>query len=335
VTELPGTGSYKPPPGILLKDQFSAKPVPVQVSPVPAELCLPTVKVVGKKVFKIVNAATHLLCFPVTRTPKITPVWDKNQFGTSKITVGHTNWLCLPSSKRIVPTPVDHHLCYLAQGKYPILRVKLFNQFSPKGFVPKIGAVALHCNPVAKALPATGQTAPITNPAAHLLCFHMAAARQSVPHVVQVTNQFGSGLLVPGQPNLLCLPTWKSLRGPPKMKVPQPPGLSHFACYPVKELPGTSGYKPPPVLLQDQFALKPVPVQVRVVPAELCLPTAKVVGKTIYPIVNPIAHLLCFAVTPTPIITPVFDQNQFGTARIAILQTQWLCLPSAKKIVKP
>jgi hypothetical protein len=336
VTELPGTGGYTPPPRILLQDQFAPKPVPVRVSPVPAELCLPTAKVVGKKTYKIVNPVTHLLCFPVSQTPKISPVWDQNQFGTSVIKIGRTQWLCLPSSKRIVPVPVDHHLCYIAEGKYQIPPgVKLFNQFSPKGFVPKIGPVAFHCNPVAKTIPQTGQTFPITNPAAHLLCFRMAAARQPVPHVVQVANQFGSGQLIPGQPNLLCLPTWKSLHGPPNMKVPQPPGLSHFTCYPVKEVPGTAGYNPPPLLLQDQFAPKPVQVQVKPVPDELCLPTAKVVGKTTYPIINPITHLLCFPVTQTPILTPVFDQNQFGTSQIAIITTKWLCVPSTKKIIKP
>ena len=49
-----------------------------------------------------------------------------------------------------------------------------------------------------------------------------------------VTNQFGADGLITGQPNLLCLPSWKSLKGPPNQKKPQPPGLSHFTCYPVR-----------------------------------------------------------------------------------------------------
>jgi hypothetical protein len=336
VSEIPGTGGYKVPPGIMLQDQFAPKPVAVEVSPVPAELCLPTVKVVGKKVFRIVNPVPHLLCFPVSQTPNITPVWDKNQFGTSKIAIGPTKWLCLPSNKRIVsPPPVDHHLCYLAHGAYRIPPgVKLFNQFSPKGFVPKIGPVILHCNPVAKTIVQTNQTFPITNQAAHLLCFRIFATRQPVPHLIQVSNQFGSGMLVPGQPNILCLPSWKGLRVPPKMTVPQPPGLSHFTCYPVHEAAGTGGFNPPPILLQDQFAPKPVQVGVKPEPVELCLPTKKTVGKAAYPIINPMAHLLCFAVTQTPRVTPVFDQNQFGTSRIAIIGTKWLCLPSTKKIIQ-
>lgn len=331
VTELPGLGVYKPPPGLLLRDQFAAKPVPVRVSAIPSELCLPTAKKVGKKVFKIVNPVPHLLCFPVTQTPRKPRVFDKNQFGTAQLAIGATKVLCLPSRKTIIP---DHHLCYLAEGQYKIPPgIRLINQFSPRGFQPTIGGAAIHCNPVVKTVLPAGPTVPIGNPAAHLLCFRMAAPKQPTPTVL-VSNQFGSGTLIPGQPNLLCLPSWKGFK-PPNMKVPQPPGLSHFTCYPVTEVPGTAGYKPPPVALQDQFAAKPVDAQVNPVPQELCLPTEKIVGKKVFKIINPVVHLLCFQVTPTPVKTPVFDQNQFGTSRIAIIRTQWLCVPSTKKIVKP
>ncbi len=54
-------------------------------------------------VHQIVNAVTHLLCFPVTKTPIVSPIWDKNQFGTSASKVLRSKWLCLPSFKKIVP----------------------------------------------------------------------------------------------------------------------------------------------------------------------------------------------------------------------------------------
>lgn len=334
----PGSKGYQPPPTVLLHDEFAttARGTQVQVQAVPQELCLPTAKAVGGKVTRIVNRAAHLLCFGVTPTPKKPKVWDQNQFGTSSITIGRTKWLCLPSIKVVVPPPVDHHLCYVATtSKVSIPSVELFNQFAPRGFRPKIGTVAIHCNPVKKiVVTSTGQQVfPITNAAAHLLCFHLTAARQPA-HRVQVANQFGVGTLITGQPNLLCLPSWKGIRKPPNMKVPQPPGLSHFTCYPVKEVPGTAGYQVPALMLQDQFAGQAVPVQVGNVPQELCLPTKKVVGKKVFPIVNAVAHLLCFPASPTPIITPVFDQNQFGTEKINILRTRWLCLPSTKKVIK-
>jgi hypothetical protein len=337
VTVAPGTAGYtNVPKYVLLRDEFAAKPVRAKVSDVPAELCLPTEKVVNGKVTKIVNPKTHLLCFPVSATPTVGRVWDQNQFGTSVIAIGKTQWLCLPSTKRVL-VPVDHQLCYTAEGKYQIPpRIKLINQFVPQGFEPKLGPVAYHCNPVVKRLP-TGASFPITNPAAHLLCFSIQAPQTSdAPITVRVTNQFGSGLLKTeaALANLLCLPSWKSLKAPPNQKVVQPPGLSHFTCYPVTVVPGTAGFKPPPaVFLQDEFAPKAVEVKVSVTPQELCLPTEKITPTGTTQIVNPVTHLLCFTVSETPIIPDVWDENQFGTAEIHIVATKWLCLPSTKEVI--
>src|SRR5262249_10531184 len=156
--------------------------------------------------------------------------------------------------------------------------------------------LAYHCNPVQKTVVPTGQVFPITNPNAHLACFTITAPVQPTP-TVKVTNQFGSAILVPAQPNLLCLPTWKSLTGPPNMTPNQPPGLNHFTCYPVAVKSGA--YAPPPVTLKDEFVSTPVSAQVNPVPAELCLPTEKIVGGVDYPIINAATHLLCFPVSPT------------------------------------
>lgn len=241
----------------------------------------------------------------------------------------------------------DHQLCYTvtpstAGGFVLPGTVTLRNQFSPKGFNPKIStAPVIHCNPVLKILP-SGKRFPITNPNAHLLCFEIGAPAAQPTPLVSVSNQFGTAVLQPGQPNLLCLPTWKSLKAPPNKPVSQPPGLSHYTCYPVTVKSGA--YKPPGTLmLQDEFAPKPVPMQVSPTPTELCLPTFKTVttpkATKTYPIVPGAMHLLCFpTLGQTPIKSPVFDQNQFapsppGGVRVAILKTLALCLPSTKKII--
>jgi hypothetical protein len=227
---------------------------------------------------------------------------------------------------------IDHQLCYTATGtgfRVPT-SVTLVNQFSTAGFKPKITTVVLHCNPVQKTNLATGQVFPITNPSAHLACLRLTAPTQPTQTVI-VSNQFGTATLVPSQPNMFCLPSWKSLTGPPRKTPKQPPGLDHFTCYPVTVTSGT--YNPPPVLLQDQFSPgRQIQVQVNPVPQELCLPTQKKVGTHVYKIINPTMHLLCFPVTSTPIRTPVWDQNQFGTAKLAIRATLGLCLPSTKQI---
>ena len=230
------------------------------------------------------------------------------------------------ASAELAAPPLSHQLCYLASGtgfKVPAA-VTLKNALNPAGFTPVIGKVALHCNPVAKTLP-SGQIFPITNPAAHLACLSITAPPQPV-HSLAVTNQFGIADVTTSQPNLLCLPSWKSLTGPPNRTPVQPPGLDHFTCYPVKISQGT--YNPPPVLLQDQFTSKPVSARVSAVPAELCMPTEKIVGGTTFPIIHPAGSLLCFPVTATPHPLAVFDQNQFGTAKLAVGPTHWLCPPS-------
>jgi hypothetical protein len=86
----------------MLQDEFAPKPVNAQVNPVPAELCLPTEKILPSgKVFKIINPALHLLCFPVSPTPIISPVFDENQFGTRTVTISPARWLCVPSTKKL------------------------------------------------------------------------------------------------------------------------------------------------------------------------------------------------------------------------------------------
>jgi hypothetical protein len=232
------------------------------------------------------------------------------------------------------PPPVDHQLCYNASGTHFTIPsgVRLINQFSPNGFIPAIStALTVHCNPVQKTLP-SGQVFPITNPNAHLGCFPLAPLSPQPTPTVMVTNQFGSATLVPSQPNLLCVPSWKSLTGPPGKVPTTPPGLNHFTCYPVSVKSGA--YKPPPVQLQDEFAHTPVSATVNPVPAELCLPTEKILPTgQVFPIINPSQHLLCFPVSPTPIIPQVWDENQFGTSAVVIKSTKWLCLPSTNVIV--
>jgi hypothetical protein len=228
--------------------------------------------------------------------------------------------------------PVDHQLCYRTGVSGTVIppTVILKNQFSPGGFRPTIARGGELCNPVQKTLPG-GQTFHITNPRAHLVCYKITEPRQPTPTVV-VSNQFGGARLVPRQPNLLCLPSWKSLVGVPRERAIQPPGLSHFTCYPVRVASGS--YHPPTVRLKDEFTNQPVTAHVNPVPVELCLPTEKIVGAHDFPIVNPVTHLLCFPVSPTP-VRNAWYKNQFGRGSLAIHQTNALCVPSTKRVVAP
>lgn len=237
------------------------------------------------------------------------------------------------------PTNLSHFLCYEAtptKGYQIPGNVTLKNQFNTKGFSPTISQEPLiHCNPVKKTVVSSAGTKtvyPIVNPNAHLLCYPITAPTQTT-YTVSVTNQFGTAELNTGQPEALCLPTWKSLTGPPNKSPNQPPGLSHFTCYPVSYVPGTAPFQPPPsIKLKDEFTPSNVAVQVGS-PELLCLPTTKIVNGVVYKAIDPKSHLLCFEVSQTPTINPVFDENQFGTDQVNIQQTSLLCLPSFKKII--
>lgn len=95
-------GAYKVPSGIMLKDEFSPRPVRVKVSNAPVLLCVPTLKFIHRVNRSPYINRLHLLCFPVSRTPRKPVVFDKNQFGTAIVRIGHTALLCLPSTKTIL-----------------------------------------------------------------------------------------------------------------------------------------------------------------------------------------------------------------------------------------
>jgi hypothetical protein len=229
------------------------------------------------------------------------------------------------------PEAHQHYLCYTATAKEfkAPAPVTLFNMFSPNGFVPKIGNANIHCNPAEKVVqaPPGPVTYPILDPTLHRLCLSITAPKQTST-AVPITNQFGKAQLLLGQPNELCLPSWKSLTGPPNM-TPNAPVANHYVCYPAKYVPGTPPFQPPgPVSVSDEFSPALVPVRVGP-PLSLCVPTRKMVGSVTYPIVDSTLFNVCFTVTKTPIIPKVFDQNQFGQGKVKIKATKSLCLPSS------
>jgi hypothetical protein len=244
------------------------------------------------------------------------------------------------------PRGLDHFLCYQATAVagVPTFKVppgvSLLNQFSSAPFTPTFRTVSMHCNPALKVVTtATGQVIsyPPASPSWHLLCFLIAGVQQPNSHIVRVTNQFGTGQLKTAGPAQFCLPSLKSTQTPPVFNPPGPNEIQpdHFTCYPVRYTTSGPRFSPPPMVAAgDQFDnFKPITLRVSA-PVKLCVPTQKTVGGVVTPIKNPAAHLLCFAVSQTPVITPVWDQNQFGVGELSIRATQSLCLPSFKKLIK-
>jgi len=246
------------------------------------------------------------------------------------------------SPKASAPPGLDHFLCYNAApvttGTKPVFKVPagvtLLNQFSAAAFAPKFATIDLHCNPATKIIP--GATFPPLSPSWHLMCYAITGTQKPNTHLVTVSNQFGQENLTTGPPNQFCLPSLKTTTTRPKFTPPGPNEIQpdHFTCYPVKPA-GGGGFQPPsPIRVLDQFTKKPIVVKVGA-PTELCVPTQKSIkGVVMARITNPAAHLLCFTVSPTPVITPIWDQNQFGTGQLDVKNTNSLCLPSAKTLIK-
>ena len=241
------------------------------------------------------------------------------------------------ASPASTPGGLSHFLCYPASipttatgvvngGFKPPKVVALANQFTRFSAGP--AQIVEHCNPVQKV--AKGVIYPIINPSAHLLCWGLRAYTWRT-FVVQVTNQFGTAKLTTSQPEQLCLPTWKSLTGPPNKKPVQPPGLSHFTCYRVSYM-GKVRFHQFSVRLTDQFGSFISQVGS---PESLCVPTQKSVNGVVSPIINPRAHLTCFSVTDLNKPVTVFDENQFGTSQVVVGRANELCVPSTKFIVPP
>ncbi|HXW38497.1 MAG TPA: hypothetical protein VEJ44_02285 [Acidimicrobiales bacterium] len=224
----------------------------------------------------------------------------------------------------------QHYLCYKASAKKGFVvppGITLINAFtSAKGFTPTVGAANVHCNPAVKVVP-TGEYQ-ITNSTWHFLGFKITASQPSV--TVPVNNQFGSAQLVTSSPNELLVPSWKSLTGPPDESSNTPPGEDHYTCYPVTYATGSPKFEPPAsIRVQDEFSpgeLTSVTVTKLV---NLCAPTEKILPSGAKSTVsNPSLFYTCFTVSKTPIITPVYDENQFGTGTVTVKSTDWLCLPS-------
>ncbi|MGO8870337.1 MAG: DUF6073 family protein [Acidimicrobiales bacterium] len=235
---------------------------------------------------------------------------------------------CVVSAQH-VPS-IDDFKCYTATatGFTPPSSVSLENQFNTTGFQATPEAVTDHCNPVQEGPPKDRSI--ISNPDAHLLCWSIATSTQST-FTVSVTNQFGTAELTTGQPTTLCLPSWKSLTGPPDQPAVQPPGLDHFLCYPVTYVPGTPPFQQiPPVALKDEFGTFHATVGA---PTQLCLPTQKTVNNVVTPITDVTNQLLCFAISTHGKPRTVFDQNQFGTGQVAVNMANNLCLQSEKTII--
>ncbi len=235
------------------------------------------------------------------------------------------------------PETLGHFLCYQAResGLKPGANVLLENALQPNPFAPKFLGNYWHCNPANKSVPVGVFVA--KHPLAHLFCIGIEYSFTGA--VVLLTNQFGKAVMTVSAPKDLCLPSWKSNLGPPGMTPNAPSAvLDHHTCYSVKALASSYGFKIPSfVKAEDEFSY-PKYVALHLGIADLlCVPTTKINAGVAYPpISSSDPSLVCFPTSATPIWPAVWDQNQFGTAKVfPYTAGEQLCLPSTMSIQKP
>jgi hypothetical protein len=225
----------------------------------------------------------------------------------------------------------DHYKVYNVDGP-PLpapIEVTLKDQFATRQGV--VEHLRMFSPPVEKALP-TGGISPIIHPENHLAWYVFQGTCQE--RTLLVTNQFGTDQeWVVKDPVYLLLPAWKLYVNGLPTGLDHPSGLDHYLCYEVLSGPpvGLDG-----VILSDQFHQENVTVGD---PMLLCNPVEKTLpGGTSFPIIDRENHLACYDISPhepLPFAIHVVANDQFGDSQFVILENQFLCAPSEKRIKPP
>lgn len=214
---------------VFLGDQFTSAWARVFV---PVRLCNPVKKIphstnVPPSEIRHPDAHLQLYLIHSSEQPATRRVRVRNQFGTQTLKVFDAQVLAVPASKVTErptsgqlpppPTTVDHFKCYRVQGKEIATLVDLEDQF---GLQP--GAQVLEpfglCNPTYKFHPfnpdspagTQGTFTPIQQPNAHLVCYKIKGESTPAP-AVHTNDQFKAAELQPGEADLLCVPSLKTV----------------------------------------------------------------------------------------------------------------------------
>jgi len=111
VKPVAGTPQITAPGGVSVLDpEFGTAPTAVKVGKAKL-LCAPTTKILPPPggTFPADLQGLHLLCFSLSKTPTVPVVVDQNQFGQAPVTIVKTAYLCLPTTKSLLPPSRHHH----------------------------------------------------------------------------------------------------------------------------------------------------------------------------------------------------------------------------------
>ena len=197
------------PPMVTLETQFGVEDV--QLGPMPARLCLPTLKNGEGSLLE-----PHVECLPIIGESPVKIVHLTTQFGIQKnVEVGSPISMCMPATKAIYPEEpqqppplVPHYECYEIHGDSPLppgFMVTLVNQFVPQGVPVEVGEPTRLCLPALKNGEGSLQVP-------HVECFQILADPPDPPVLVNLLTQFGpQEPWVVGPALELCVPALKTV----------------------------------------------------------------------------------------------------------------------------
>src|SRR4029077_13341021 len=216
----------------------------------------------------------------------------------------------------------DHYLCYKAKltGFTPLPSVHLVDEFEDV----TVAATAARrlCTPANKDNEGVSDTStPLES------CFTREAV-QPPAHTRTTTDQYGSLSLTTGKPELLLVPTAKSLTSSPPAPDENTIGVNHYKCYRARVTPGTPAFpRGKQASIVDQFNTPAKLFDVKK-PRHLCNPVSKN-GEAVK---DANAHLVCYQVKgakgqPKHARRNVFLHNQFDAETGTTIKESELCVP--------
>jgi hypothetical protein len=234
-----------------------------------------------------------------------------------------------PTPGPVTPSPtstpnVPHFQCYEVHHKpLRIPNPNLVDQFGPS--TVKVGQPKRLCNPANK----NGEDPSAVNDPRHLAGYKI---HQTTPHFapvlgVTVTNQFGAQVVDILKPEMVLVPSAKSLIAPP-LPLGMPPGIEHFKCYRVRGRETVTQH----VTIQDEFTSSgPITLDVKK-PFRLCAPA----NKNNEGILDLSTHLMCYRVRRVSAFIEThkaFVNNQFNANDVFdTFRPTELCVPSSKQL---
>ncbi|GEM_PF-7124599 len=238
--------------------------------------------------------------------------------------------------------PLDHYLAYAAKlsrsSRFQPRDVQVADVFQGTGQVEEEASIFRVEKPVLLGNPVDKNSEGVYSEDLHLVAYKVAriSGETDFAEGVLVENQFGSLTVdVRQDPDLLMLPSTKSLSGDAPEDEAMFGGDRHFLCYPI-EMQAINDLS---VFLDDQFLTDAASYSVTKA-KRLCAPVEKTVvdsegtpqGETVGDAEGD-EYLMCYVVQKGQRGRPTVRQprvdNQFGPLRLITSRETMLCVPSA------